>query len=208
MTIADDARGVAMGQRVRRTAEHAGVDEVGLALVQGCHDVARQRREVRLDDDHDPHYLHPGRTALILLLDTGETSATTLAAAILTETHRPDLHLADRAVLEATPESLHTDLETVLALRSEIPGPDDPGRVERLVTAPAEALRVAVAERLDHARHAHMWHEGPADPAFLEEADEVWIALAERAHPRLGQRYRRWARGTRARLSRRRRPDA
>ena len=202
MPIADDRRGAAMGRRVRRTARAAGVDEDGLSLIQRCHDVARAWREARLDDDHDPHYLHPGRTALILMLDTSETDPVVLAAALLAESHRPELRAPDERITADGEAGERSALDRVLETRSRIPSADAVDRVERLVTAPDAVLRIAVAERLDHARHAHMWLEGREDRAFLREAEELWIALAERAHPRLAQRYRRWARGARARTGR------
>lgn len=199
MPIKDGVRGRAMGRRVIRTAEAGGVDPAGLHVLAHVHDRARVWREARLDDDHDPHYLHPGRTALILLLDTSENRTAVLAAAMLTESHRPDLETPAADVLAGADDSWLSSLETSLRLRERIPRSDASDRVERLVTAPPEVLLVATAERLDHARHAHMWLEGREDRSYLAEVESDWIGLSERAHPRLAARFRRWARGAKAR---------
>lgn len=216
MPIDDPLRGEAMGRRVVRTARASGVGATGLEAIARAHDAARARREALLDDDHDPHYLHPGRTALILLLDTGETDPAVLAAATLAESERPELAAADEAVLapHSRPAGAPADgdpsgragpaardiLERALELRARVPRRDDPEVVEKLVVDEPALGLLAVAERLDHARHAHMWIEGAEHARLLSEFERHWDGLAERVHPRLAQRFRRWARGTRRRL--------
>ncbi len=205
MSIDDVARGVAMGRRVVRTAARLGLAGEDLELLRVAHDRARVPREARLDDDHDPHYLHPGRTALILMLDTEESDPVVLAAALLAESERPDLRVATAELLAMdVSERLGAWLRDAVALRDAVPDPHDPELVERLVVAGEPLVRLAVAERLDQARHSHMWREGKKDAAFLDEVARVYGPLAERSHPKLAHRYRRWSRGTRRRLERER----
>lgn len=191
-----------MVRRVVLTARHAGVSAEGQALVAWACQAALTLREQVLEDDHDADYLHPGRSALILLQDTGELNPVLLAAAALTESRRPELRLDDREVLEGCPSELQRLLEQVLALRSEIPQSGDSRLLERLVAAPAAVRRVALAERLDHVRHAHMW-TGPRNvPAVLDAVESVWEPLARRTHERLAGRFERWKRATARRIRR------
>jgi (p)ppGpp synthase/HD superfamily hydrolase len=201
MPIVETVRGVAMGHRVLRTARALGVGPRGQRALALVHDLVRVHREARLDDDHDPHYLHPGRTALILMLDTQETDVAVLAAALLLESERPDLRLPGESVIAATGGEIGPLVERALALRAAVPSPGDPDLVEALVVSEPAVRLLAVAERLDHARHAHMWREGRRDARLLEEATAVWGPVAARSHPRLARRFERWTRGARARLA-------
>jgi hypothetical protein len=189
-----------MIRRVVRTARQVGVSDEGLSLLELACRTALARRAERLDDDHDPHYLHSGRTVLILLLDTGELNPVLLAAAALTESQRPELRVPDEAVRGRCPDALGQRLDEALRLRAEIPSSDEDDLLERLVTAGEAVRRVALAERLDHARHAHMWLEGPAESALLDEVDRVWLPVAVRTHERLARRLDHWGRATRRRL--------
>jgi (p)ppGpp synthase/HD superfamily hydrolase len=191
-----------MGRRVLRTARQLAVPDAGLELLASAYDAARRHREAHLDDDHDPHYLHPGRTALILMLDTGEADPIVLAAAALAETQRPELAAPDEDVWNGAEGTAREALGRALELRGRVPSPSAEDLVERLVVAEPALRRVAVAERLDHARHAHMWLEGRGDALLLDEVERVYEAVAERTHPRLAQRFERWARGARRRLGR------
>jgi (p)ppGpp synthase/HD superfamily hydrolase len=194
-----------MGRRVLRTAGELAVPAAGLELVGTAYHAARRHREACLDDDHDPHYLHPGRTALILMLDTGEADPIVLAAAALAETQRPELAAPDEDVwseADGTDGTVREALDRALELRRRVPSPSAEDLVERLVVAEPALRRVAVAERLDHARHAHMWLEGRGDAVLLDEVERVYEAVARRTHPRLAQRFERWARGARRRLGR------
>lgn len=191
-----------MVRRVVLTARHTGVSPEGQALVAWACQRALAPREHALADDHDPDYLHPGRSALILLQDTGELNPVLLAAAALTESRRPELRTSDRGALEGCPPELRALLEQALALRSEIPESGDPRLLERLVAAPAAVRRVALAEGLDHVRHAHMW-TGPRNlPAVLDEVESVWEPLARRTHELLTRRFERWKRATGRRIRR------
>ena len=72
-----------------------------------------------------------------------------------------------------------------------VPAPDDDALLEALIVASDEARLVAVAERLDHARHLHL-----SDPRrwadFHASAVAVWAPVSHRTHPRLAQRFERW----------------
>lgn len=204
MPIDDRTRGQAMVRRVGKTAERVGVSESGRRALEVACRSALRLRELRLDDDHDPHYLHPGRSALILLLDTGELNPVVLAAAALVESRRPDLRVDDVAVRRGAGEGpVALELGRALSLRAEVPPIESPDLIERLVTGSEAVRRVALAERLDHVRHAHMWHEGTRVPELLEEVWGVWIPVAERSHARLALRFRHWAQATERRLNRR-----
>lgn len=149
-----------MGRRLDRTARRLSVDEDGRALILGAFRLAMEPRRTRIREDHHPDYLHPSRTALILMDDIGEAAPVTLAAALFTETRDPTLAPAPRAMRALNSEA--ADLATA------IPVPATTDRLlETLLALPEPAVRVAAAERLDHARHLHLreraewrtWHE-------------------------------------------------
>jgi (p)ppGpp synthase/HD superfamily hydrolase len=139
-----------------------------------------------LDDDHDPLYLHPGRTVLILLRDAGVTDPTVLAAAAVTESEDDAFRIANAEVRAAVGDE-------VADLVGRVPMPRTDTLAEALVTADERVRLVALAERLDHARHAHLRE---ADEAWKRELHEeigaVYLRVAERTHPTLAQRYRHW----------------
>jgi hypothetical protein len=56
---------------------------------------------------------------------------------------------------------------------------------------------VALAERLDQVRHAHLWGDMPEARAAHQEAAEVYLKMAERTQPRLAGRYTSWCRAFR-----------
>lgn len=141
------------------------------------------RREAGVGQHHRD-YLHPGRSALILLIDLSECDATTLCAAIAFDSERPDWIPAEAvkddpdlaAVMEALPPSGCDDL------------------AERLVVADAAVRRAALAERLDQLRHAHLWPEVEARRRAHQEAKAVYAPIAERTDPVLSRRYDWWCR--------------
>jgi len=183
-------RAQAMSRRVVRTARHVGTPPADLPLLERAHALAM---EPRLDlplDGHDPDFLHPGRSALILMLDVGEADPAVLAAAMLTETERPELRVpvaraADGIALAGSGAAG----ERALRWAAEVPLPDADDFVERLVLAPREVQLVALAERLDHLRHAHLWEDLRRVRPTRVLAEEVYGPLAHRVHPRLAQRY-------------------
>lgn len=206
MPIPDDVRGVAMLRRVEATARSLGVSSSGRWLLGHAARLALERRRRLLDDDHDPHYLHAPRSALVLLLDTGELNALLPAAAALAESERDDLRVPDADVLEGSPPDQRAAVERVLSLRAELDPPAGTDLLEHLVGSEEAVRRVALAERLDHIRHVHMVSdEQPVAErltAALHEVERVWLPVAERTHARLARRFRHWALATRRRLAR------
>ena len=164
-------------------AQRAGVAD--LALVEDAYWAAVNPRIEYFGNVFDFDVLHPARTALILIELTACTRAEVVAAAQLVETHFADLRLA--------PANLPAG---VLGLAASVPNPLDIGAdeelLEALVTADDDVALIAVAERLDHARHLHM-----RDPSqwstIYQQIRTVYLPLAERLHPELYARFNRWA---------------
>ena len=179
-------RGSAMAASVSRTARTFGVSREHLPLLSRAHALAMEPRVAALADDHHPLYLHPGRTVLVLLRDAEVRDAVALVAAAVTESEDVRFRIGIDTVRDALGED-------VAALRSRIPLPGSERLAEELVTGDERLRLVALAERLDHLRHAHLreadedWRRGA-----LAEAQAIYLPVAERTHPRLAQRYRHW----------------
>lgn len=182
MTIPQRAE--AMLARLLDTARKAGIDDDGAAGIERAYRAAMAPRAARLEDDHAPAFLHPGRTALILMDDLGVADPDVVAAGALAETIFPEL-AADVAGID----------RDVAAILRELPVPARDGErlLERLVSAPDAVRLVALAERLDHARHLHL--EPDLDwPAFHHETCAIYAPVAERIHPTLARRFAWWCR--------------
>lgn len=179
-------RGAKMEERVVRTAAELGVDGDGLDLLSACHRAVMRIRDRRVADDHDPRYLHPSRSALVLMQDLHEADATVLAAALLAESR-------DRELMVAS-DMLPAEAAGAVALRDAVPEAGGDEVAERLVTASDAARRVALAERLDHLRHAHLWSDVGLRRRAHAEATEVYLPIAERTHPELARRLAWWCR--------------
>ncbi len=173
-----------MAVRVVRTALEAGVSEAGGRGLERLHALAMAVRDARLDDDHDPAYLHPGRSALILLQDVGESDPDVLGAALVVDSGTPEL----------APDLRDVDDPTVRALAGAVPASGAEDLAERLVVGDERLRRVALAERLDHLRHAHLWSDLEARRAAHAEAASVYAPVADRTHPVLARRYWWWCR--------------
>ncbi|HEX6938654.1 MAG TPA: hypothetical protein VF158_04530 [Longimicrobiales bacterium] len=178
-------RAAAMTARVLEAAARAGIAEPGVRSIEAALDAAMQPRIRRLADDHDPAYLHPGRTVLILLEDAGVTDPAVLSAGALTESLRPDLAAAPPAAVRLAPDTLE--------LLAEVPTPahDRDTLLERLVSASAPARLVALAERLDHVRHLHLLGRSHWAPLHRETRD-IYLPVADRTDPTLARRLRYW----------------
>jgi hypothetical protein len=176
-----------MARRLERELRRNGVVE---REIEGVLDAFRLAMEPRVEglDDHHPDYLHPARTLLVLLLDAGARDPVLLRAAPLCETHRPALAVPAERVTKRVGADVGRLLEAV-------PRPQSSGELllEDLVASPAEVLTLAVAERLDHARHLHL---APRDEwtAFHATACGVYAVAARRTGPRLTGRYAFWCR--------------
>ena len=189
-------RGTAMAASVVRTARSTGLDDDGIELLSRAHVLAMAPRTRQLGDDHHPQFLHPGRTVLILLRDVGVADAEVLSAAAVTESEDERL----RVKLERVGRVLGNGVRSLV---DRVPRPDSESLSESLVTAPANVRLVALAERLDHLRHAHL---RVGDEAWQRsahaQAESVYLPVAERTHPLLARRYKHWCRTFRRRWER------
>ncbi len=181
-----------MAERVDRTAAGVGVDRPGRDLIGKAIEAAMSPRLAAIDDDHDPDYLHPGRTAVVLLDDVGLADPVALAAACLLDTRRVDLEPPDREVTEHVSPA-------VTVFRSAVPRSGSATLLEDLLASEPEVALVALAERLDQIRHAHLWGVMSEARAAHEEAYEVYLKMAERTHARMAARYASWCRAFRER---------
>jgi hypothetical protein len=174
-------RAAAMVERVTLECNAVRIGDV--ASVREAVGVALAVRDRLIDHDHDPRYLHPGRTVLILISDGAVRDAQVLAAAAFVESLPGDP--------QADPSCLH---ERARALLEEVPLPDesDDDLLERLITARHEAGLIAIAERLDHARHLHVMRDVEPTP-FIDQIDEVYVPAAWRISQKMAGRLERWS---------------
>lgn len=175
-----------MAASLARAAHALGLEEEQGELILRAHALAMAPRLAGLEDDHNPAYLHPGRTMLVLLRDVGPLPAETLAAAAVHDTVDAGLRVADSDIRRALGDE-------VADLAASLPLAGDVGLAERLVTASEQARLAALAERIDQLRHAHMRPDLDWTAAH-REAGEVWLPVAERTHARLADRFRNWHR--------------
>lgn len=182
-----------MAEKLGVYATRAGVADVG--LVSDAYHIAMRPRLRKLSDVFHPDMLHPARTALILIENAGVRDAKLLAAAQLTETLSSDLRVSQDEVV-----ALGSDVAEIV---EAVPNPlyyEDEMLVERLVTADREIGMIAVAERLDHARHLHM-RDAAEWRVYFETTVGVYLPLALRVNEDLARRLERWARAFERRLS-------
>ncbi|HSJ25281.1 MAG TPA: hypothetical protein VK929_11455 [Longimicrobiales bacterium] len=183
-------RAAAMVERVTLEAAHSLGTEAAL-VVRDAVGAVLAVRDPLIEDDHDPRLLHPARTVLILLSDTTCRDAAALAAAAFIES----LDTALRAPLD--------ELERVAGgaargIASAAPNAARGTTLEDLVSAPRDSAVIAIAERLDHARHLHLRPDLAWAP-FHADVETVWAPAAHFLAPGLGRRLDRWADGFRAR---------
>jgi (p)ppGpp synthase/HD superfamily hydrolase len=178
-------RAEAMGRRLERTARRLGIPESGQALVLDAFLVAMEPRRSRITADHHPDYLHPARTALILMDDTGLANAELLAAALFVETRDPELAAPERAISRVSP--------TVAGLVARVPVPSaqDETLLESLLALEPGLAAVALAERLDHARHLHLRDRADWGDYHALTCD-VYAPVAARIDPALASRIGWW----------------
>lgn len=199
-----------MAERVRATVERELDGDVALRVQ---HAVIRALLARHALHPKDVRYLHPGRTVLILLDDAGVRDEAVLTAGALLETYHPDLAVSVDVSAEAD-DAAESSAAGVLdagrrmkRLLERIPVPtadaDNEMLREELVTADADARTVALVERLDHARHLHLYPEAEWE-AFYDNVLAVYLPVAEWAGGRVAARYRRWAEAFARRLERRR----
>jgi (p)ppGpp synthase/HD superfamily hydrolase len=184
-----------MAVSVASAAASRGLPPEAVETLRRSLALAMAPRVETLDDDHHPAYLHPGRTVLVLLQDVGDVPLIALCGAALHETEDADLRVSVDAVRTALGDE-------VADLLAALPQPGSERLVERLVTLDRGSLLVALAERLDQLRHAHLHSNRDWWRVIYEEAGAVWVPVAERTHPRLADRYRHWYRTFGRRLDR------
>lgn len=174
-----------MVRRLERTARHLGVPDHGRALVLQAFSTAMEPRRRLLTDDHHPDYLHPARTALILMDDVRESDPMVLAMAVFCETR-------DKS-LAAVAEKIEATSPAVAQGLAGIPLPSEEGETlmeSLLALSPGQSL-VAVAERLDHARHLHLRDRNEWS-AYHATTCAVYAPVAGRVHATLGDRLDWW----------------
>ncbi|CAN5632558.1 hypothetical protein BH23GEM9_BH23GEM9_05710 [soil metagenome] len=187
-----------MVERVRLEASGALGEGAGNRVAGAVADALRYRDDA-VEHDHDPRYLHPARTVLILLSDVGCRSAAVLLAAAFADS-------VDRGLAPAIDASGDVLQTGAAALLHQVPFPaeededdEDGGLLERLVYVDDAVAVIALAERLDQARHLHLrpeldWHR------FHAGIEAVYVPAARRFSPPLGRRFERWAEAFRRRL--------
>jgi hypothetical protein len=193
VTSPDVDRAAAMAASVERIARGVGLAASDVDLVGRAYALAMEPRRVL--DEHDPASLHPGRSILVLLQDVGPLAGELLAAAAVHESEEERFRLDPRDVRRELGDS-------VADIVDAIPLPTDDDLTERLVTLDEAARLAALAERLDHVRHAHLVEDPSRWRALHDEVSAAWAPVAERTHPRLADRYRAWLRAIRRRLGR------
>lgn len=164
-----------MHARLEDRLARAGLPDTGRGQVLDTHARALAHRLRVLHDEEHFDLLHPSRTLLILLDDCDVVDADVLAAAASIESEHPALRI-----------------EPANDLARATPNPDTAeSLIEALVVESTEVRLIALAERLDHARHLHL-----AEPArwapFHASMCAVYAPVARRTHPRLAQRCDRW----------------
>lgn len=133
------------------------------------------RLELLHDEEHF-ETLHPARTLLILLDDCDVTDPDVLEAAASIESEHDELRVAPASALATAVPTPLTSGESI---------------AEDLVVAPSDIRLIAIAERLDHARHLHLRPSAAWD-AFHASVGAVYLPVAHRTHPRLARRYDWW----------------
>lgn len=184
-----------MATSIMRAARAHGLPPDGIELLGRAHALAMKPRVDALEDDHHPRYLHPGRSVLVLLQDVGPLRAEILATAALHDTEDHDLRVPLATVREALGDEVADVIES-------LPLPGDERLTERLVTLEEGPRLAALAERLDHLRHAHLREDPAWWRAIHDEAGAAWLPVAERTNARLATRYRHWHRTFGRRLTR------
>ncbi len=199
MPITDTTRAIRMGQRLLRTAESKGGDTPLFDWLHFAHDLATAPRTERFDDDHEPTYLHPGRSALILMMDLDLLGSVPLGLALWHDSEDASLEPNPEAIGQAldqrdAPAAIAGIVDQVLELSATLPRSGDEDLAERLVVLDHAIVCAALAERLDHLRHLHLRDIDNHARDTWREARDVWLPVAQRTHPELARRYAWWTR--------------
>lgn len=185
VSIPLDGRAAAMAERLAIAARRVGMDERGAESVVRAFQLAMRPRIEHLPDDRHPDFLHPARTALILMEDLGVDSPDVVAAGVLAETLYPEF--------VADPADVDGRMIRELLRRLPMPAGEGDYLAEALEAAPEAVRLIALAERLDHARHLHL-REPDEWAAFHDETCRAYRPVAAETHPTLARRYDWWCR--------------
>ena len=189
------SRAAAMARSLEAAARTTGLDAAAVARLGLAYRLGMAPRVTRLDDDHHPAYLHPGRSALVLLRDVGPRAHEALEVAAILESEDPDLRVGPDVVRRALGDAVAGAVESV-------PVSSDPRLLERLVALDEPTALAALAERLDHLRHLHLRPELRAVWANRHtHVVEGWLPFATRTDAVLARRFAHWARTFGRRLS-------
>lgn len=176
-----------MAERIARASRRAGFGDAVALRARRLFERVIEHRRSAVADERDPEFLHPGRTAIILTEDLRVLDYACVAAGIALDSLHP----------ERTPDAetlIMWDEHDAARLLGEIPlGADDEMLTEALVTASAAARTVALAERLDHARHLHL-RDAQDWTAFHQDVARLYLPLAARTNATLERRYKWWTR--------------
>ena len=180
-----------MAVKLAAYAQRSGAEA---APIVAAYELSVARRLETLGNVFHPDLLHPARNALILIQDVGCSSSSILTAAVLSETEFPAMRIQ--------PEEVVGRFGGVIAeLVNAVPRPDAERELllEALVTAPYDVALIAVAERLDHARHLH-FRDPAVWPSFFRQIVDVYLPAATRVSERLEVRLAHWSQAFERRL--------
>jgi len=182
--MSQDNRAETMAAKLGAYAQRAGAEP---ETIVAAYRMAVTLRLDALGDVFHPDLLHPARTALVLIEDTGCTDVNLLAAAALSETEYPDLQV-DAGRIRARFG------DEVAAAVAAVPQPRDHSDelLELLVMLPRDVALITVAERLDHARHLH-FREPAVWPSFFAQIVDAYLPFSGRVNAALEARLARWA---------------
>jgi hypothetical protein len=200
-------RAEAMARRLGDTAQRAGLDVRVAARLADVFLAVIDRRARGIDDGEHHAFLHPARTALILMDDAGVRDPAALSAGLLLESIdrglRPDAG-ATASLLDADAAALlaAVPLPEASLAAGETDAADARARLlERLVTADRSVALIAIAEHLDQARHLHFRLRAAGYGAIDHAAAaglhalsvSVYQPVAGRTDALLAARLARWA---------------
>jgi len=184
-------------------------------LVLEALDRAMVPRLERLNDDHDPRFLHPGRTVIVAMEDGGLRDPGDLAVAAALESFSPELRggpgpSVDPASSPPVPATAPAvpggngrhggnrgpegPLDWVLEEARELGGWTDPDRAERILCQRHELQVVALAEWLDQLRHLRHWADSEVQALAGQVTLRLYLPLAQRVSETLARRLDWWHR--------------
>lgn len=175
--------------------EGLGIRDGGLVLE--TLDRAMAPRLERLNDDHDPRFLHPGRTVLVSLEDGGLRDAGDLAVAAALESFSPELRGSPGGSPPGpggpVPEG-DGPLDWVFEEARELGSWTAPDRAERILSVREELQVVALAEWLDQLRHLRHWADHEVQELAGQVTVSLYLPLARRVSETLARRLDWWHR--------------